>query len=174
MAEFSIARLREEFSYDPETGVITRFKRAQKSGMPPGSPVMHTDQRGYIAVCLDRRKMKGHRVAWAMHYGEWPSRPLDHINGAKTDNRISNLRLADASQNGANTPARARNRTGLKGVSPHKGRYRAQISVRGKYMSLGCYDTKEAAGEAYEKAALEHFGEYSSLARRKKKKGTAA
>lgn len=43
----------------------------------------------------------------------------------------------------------------LKGVTPHRGRWRAQIVVRRKHISLGTFDTPEAAHEAYCKAASE-------------------
>tara|TARA_R110000772_G_scaffold2734_6_gene9836 strand:- start:1284 stop:1628 length:345 start_codon:yes stop_codon:yes gene_type:complete len=32
-----------------------------------------------------------HRVAWGMHYGEWPSGQVLHKNGDNSDNRIENL-----------------------------------------------------------------------------------
>lgn len=33
-----------------------------------------------------------HRVAWFLHYGKWPTKCIDHINGDRHDNRINNLR----------------------------------------------------------------------------------
>jgi hypothetical protein len=59
---------------------------------------------------------------------------LDHVNLDKTDNRITNLRLADSSTNAMNTTANVCNKLGIKGISAIKGtsRYRAVIHIRGK------------------------------------------
>lgn len=81
---------------------------------------------------------------------------VDHINHDPLDNRRANLRLATPSQNNANS-ARRENRTGYRGVYPHRqsGRYVAQISVAGRIKSLGLHDTPEAAALAYDRAATQ-------------------
>lgn len=63
--------------------------------------------KGYIVCTLhdngDRRQIKVHRLIWMSVNGEIPSgMMIDHINGKKGDNRISNLRLADAKLNAKN------------------------------------------------------------------------
>lgn len=94
-----------------------------------------------------------------MTYGDWPS-IIDHINGVPTDNRISNLREATASQNNANRRSRCsfgrgvqRNKTG--------NRYEAKIKIGGKLTYIGSADTPEAAQELYAAKAKEVFGEYA-------------
>ena len=44
-----------------------------------------------------------HRVIWALRYGVWP-KVIDHIDGDKLNNSISNLRSVEHSQNMKNTP----------------------------------------------------------------------
>ncbi|MFW3807799.1 HNH endonuclease signature motif containing protein, partial [Klebsiella pneumoniae] len=51
-----------------------------------------------------------------MHYGEWPVGDVDHINMDKTDNRISNLRLARRRDNMNNLTATKSNKSGFIGV----------------------------------------------------------
>lgn len=87
----------------------------------------------------------------------------DHINGNRIDNRRENLRLVTKSQNMRNQGISARNKTGYKGVSKHQGKYRAYINVEKKQRHLGVFEDKKEAADAYNKAALIYFGEYSRL-----------
>lgn len=151
-----IARLKELIVYEPETGAITwAVSRGRvKSGDPANSP----NGYGYLRVCIDRKSFMAHRVAWAMHYGEWPSKFIDHINGNKSDNRICNLRLATRSENAQNVkrPYRS-NKTGFAGVHYVKalGKYQAQICVNGKTKFLGRFMCVQKAYEVYERAKKE-------------------
>jgi hypothetical protein len=51
----------------------------------------------------------------------------------------------------------------LKGVRPANGRFYAAIRVKGKRVSLGLFKTVEQAAQAYDRAALEHFGRKARL-----------
>lgn len=87
---------------------------------------------------------------------------VDHKNRDKLDNRRSNLRLADSSQNKANSA----NADGShKGVSWHQGKmlWQAYIRVNYEHKHLGCYETVKEAAEAYNKAAMHYFGEFAHL-----------
>ena len=95
----SIERVRELFSYDPETGIITWAKR--RFGVKLGSEA-GTEHKGYKRVKVDSKLIMAHRLAWAIHYGEWPPEELDHVNRIRSDNRISNLREASHSDNMVN------------------------------------------------------------------------
>lgn len=60
--------------------------------------------RGYrkttIEACGHKRWVQVHRVVWEAHNGPIPSGcEIDHINGVKDDNRISNLRLVSHAEN---------------------------------------------------------------------------
>jgi len=95
--------------------------------------------------------------------GEDPPSEIDHRNRVRTDNRWTNLRAADRTTNMANITVRADNKLRLKGAyRDHTGRYRAQIKIGERRIHLGRFDTPEAAHEAYCKAALEHFGDFSA------------
>lgn len=104
-----------------------------------------------------------HVIAWAVFYGDWPKSEIDHINTIKTDNRITNLRLATRGENNRNKGARRDSSVGLKGVTfhPQTGKWRARISSFGRTKSLGLFLSPEDAHAAY-KAEM-HFahGEFA-------------
>jgi hypothetical protein len=110
--------------------------------------------RGYLAVKIRDQSFKVHRVAWALHYGEWPEGEIDHVNGIKTDNRIKNLRDVSTLENGKNRPAQANSSSGVVGVNFHKqsGRWAAKIKVDQKDIWLGLHDTPELAAASRRKA----------------------
>jgi hypothetical protein len=86
----------------------------------------------------------------------------DHIDGDRLNNQRTNLRLAKHYQNGLNQKAPTNNTSGYKGVAWSKaaGKWRALIKVRGKQHYLGLYATAQEAHIAYERAAIEYFGEW--------------
>jgi hypothetical protein len=89
------------------------------------------------------------------------SRVVDHVNGNGLDNRKLNLRLCDIRQNAANMGLSKRNTTGFKGVSEENGRFRARVSSHGREYYLGHFGTAKEAARAYNKKAVELFGEYA-------------
>lgn len=89
---------------------------------------------------------------------------VDHINGNRLDNRISNLRLCTHAENGKNQSLSRRNTTGYKGVkqaSPN--RWQARIRVDGELLHLGLFKTKYEAAKAYNEAALRYHGRFANL-----------
>lgn len=93
-----------------------------------------------------------------------PRLKVDHINHNGLDNRKANLRIANPTENQGNrrkTSAHTASR--FKGVSWHSNRWRARIMRDGIDCVLGYFECEEDAARAYDKAALEHFGEYASI-----------
>lgn len=86
----------------------------------------------------------------------------DHINGDRLDNRRSNLRIATCQQNSANRKAQGKASI-FKGVTLHRGLWRAQICVNLTGIHLGYFLTQRAAAQAYNDAAIELFGEFAWL-----------
>lgn len=68
-------------------------------------------------------------------------------------------------QNMANRPTNKNNASGLKGVywCSQVSRWRATISIGGQRKTLGNFRDKEAAHAAYQRAALEAFGEFANF-----------
>jgi len=144
-------RLREAFNYDPETGVLTwqiRTSNRSHVGKEVGSP----DGQGYRILMLDKCLLRTHRVAFAHYYGTWPTGFIDHINGNRSDNRISNLRDVSNAENLQNNLKPQRNSTtGLRGacVTKYPGVFAAEISANGVRHRLGMFRSPEAAHAAY-------------------------
>jgi hypothetical protein len=93
---------------------------------------------------------------------------VDHINRNPLDNRRANLRFCSRSQNLQNAPVRKKNGVNLKGVWFDKDRhkkgqkcYQAYIQVDKKRRHLGRYYSAKEAGQAYDDAAIELFGEFA-------------
>jgi len=86
---------------------------------------------------------------------------IDHKDRNGQNNQRSNIRICTSSQNGMNSFFRI-GASIYKGVSYHSQnkRWRATINLNGKQISLGCYSKPEAAAIAYNKAAVELFGEF--------------
>lgn len=147
----------DQFTADPETGILM-WKNGRRAGC-----VSHW---GYVKIKLKGKELLAHRVMWEMVNGTIPDgMEIDHRNGVKTDNRISNLRLATPFQNRCNAGKRAHNTTGLKGVFWDKSRAKwvAYIGVNGTQINLGRHITKGLAAVAYAKAALRFHGQFARL-----------
>jgi len=94
---------------------------------------------------------------------------VDHINGNPLDNRKENLRVCTPQQNNMNRRKYNNNTSGYKGVyyqkkpkhmiNEYSKPWRAEI----RRIHIGLYKTKEEAALAYNKKALEVFGEYAQL-----------
>lgn len=87
---------------------------------------------------------------------------VDHINGNTLDNRRENLRLATKSQNGVNT-AKSRGASKYKGVwfRARKRPWVAEIHKDGVKYHLGSYATEDEAAAAYNKKAVDLFGNFA-------------
>lgn len=149
-------RARELFSYDEKTGVL--IWRATDRFRSAGDQVGHIGSNGHLVVSKlgEFGYLQVHRIIWLVFYGENPKGVIDHINGIKTDNRISNLRDVSVQINVQNQrEPHKNNKSGLLGVSWDKkfSKWRAQITItkdgRTRSLNLGRYSTKEQAHSAY-------------------------
>jgi hypothetical protein len=150
----------EHVSYDPATGTFTRLKSVHPGRV--GKPTGFVAHGGYIVVVIGSSRHYAHRLAWLIMTGEQP-KVVDHINRDPSDNRWANLRNGTQAQNTANAGPSKNNKTGFKGVSFQRGRYRATLMYQRKQISLGAYATAEEASNAYKAKAHELWGDYASI-----------
>ena len=87
----------------------------------------------------------------------------DHIDRNGLNNQRFNLRRGTRSQNMANRPTRAS--SGFRGVylARATGLFQAQIRVNNRIKSLGYFDNPSDGAVAYDRAALDAFGEFATL-----------
>ena len=145
------ARLRELLSFDPATGEFTWIGRSGSGHSKPLGKKAGCNVHGYIAIRINGVRHAAHRLAWLYVYGDLPSGVIDHINGDPTDNRIANLRDVSAAVNRQNIRRPAKHSsTGYLGVRRiYGGRFKAVIDHNKKRVTVGCFETAEAAHNAY-------------------------
>jgi hypothetical protein len=121
----------------------------------------YLSNKGYVVARAGGRKLiLMHRVIAAP--GE--QQVVDHRNGDKLDNRLSNLRACSRAENARNRKMHENNRCGTKGVyadiTKKVTRYRAQIRVDGKKISLGSFPSLIDAEHAYKVASAKYHGNF--------------
>lgn len=142
----------ELMSYDAESGVFV-WKKSRR-GVQVGIPLGTCNGHGYLRITVLGQSYYAHRLAWFYVHGEWPEHEIDHINGIKDDNRISNLRKATPQENQRyRFNAQRNSKTGVIGVSWHDKANKWQAHFDGKY--LGVFQSIDDASQAY-KSAKEH------------------
>lgn len=106
-----------------------------------------------------------HRLILGLENGD--KRQTDHIDGNGLNNQKENLRICS---NGQNIRWKGKARKGkytskYKGVNwkPKIKKWIAQICYERNKIHIGCYSVEEDAARAYNKKALELFGEFAKL-----------
>ncbi len=132
-------RLKELFSYNPETGIFSRLKA--RGPCRAGSEAGRDHIAGYRHICIDKQDYLCHRLAFLYMTGRMPVDQVDHINHVRNDNRWENLREAGYEKNSKNKKIYASNRSGINGVAWKKkdAVWHARISIAGEEIHLGSF-----------------------------------
>lgn len=142
-----------KYKYDPDTGHIISRHYKRPIGVCRGN--------GYLTIIIDGKPYMAHRLAWLLTHQRWPEHEIDHINGDRSDNRLSNLREATRQQNMINRRTHKSNKLGVKGVIQVGKRFRAQLWFNGQFVLASMFGTIEEASAAYQAKAAEVFGEWA-------------
>lgn len=154
-----VERLREEVTYDPDTGLFTRRYDGKVLGHKRGG---NAEAGHYVGITVAGKQLYAHRAAWAYMRGIWPTYQIDHRDHDRQNNRWRNLRQATHAEQMMNRKPPRHNKTGLKGVCRHKsGLYAARIRKDGRQRSLGYYSCPAAAHFAYVIEADKLFGDFA-------------
>ena len=160
-----ISWLRDHIHYDPDLGEFrskggTFYFDGSVRRLPKAGVTLNQTRTGagYLEVRFSVVRELAHRLAWALHHGEWPASVIDHIDGNPSNNRISNLRDVSQSVNAQNIKGpKGRSRSGLLGAHSYLGdRFRSSIVVGGVKVYLGTFLTEIEAHEAYLEARRKH------------------
>lgn len=150
--------LRQLLEYDPDTGAF-RWKtrpvewfshcsaghrericnswNAAWAQKDPG----RIDGYGYLIITVNHSHLRAHRIAWCITHGEWPSEQIDHINGDRADNRLSNLRASTHTENQRNMRRSRANTSGVTGVywCGRTKRWKAEVTLRTGKIYVGVF-----------------------------------
>jgi len=142
--KINIKDLKDFLEYCPETGnLFWKNKKTKPAGC------LHK-KVGYKVITISGKQYYQHRVIWAMNHGSWPKNTIDHINGNRLDNRISNLRDVPHFFNMLNQNNAAKtNKCGVIGVRKQRNKWRASIRINGRVTHLGIFEDLEDAKQAY-------------------------
>lgn len=174
-----IDQLREAIKYDPDTGSLTWAHSAPSFYSPnirarwdrdfSGQPALWSiNASGYRSGSFRCAYLSAHHAAWAITHGEW-AWIIDHIDGNRANNAITNLRLADRTSNAWNRKSQAGSCSKYLGVSRKRNRlspkkpWIASISHNETRVFIGTFRTEEDAAKAYDAANWARAGRFAKL-----------
>ena len=157
--ELTQALVRELLDCDYEAGTLTWRERPDdkrfNKQFAGKQAFTYTAKTGYKIGTIIRKVEYAHRIIFLHAHGYLPEE-VDHENGNRTDNRISNLRPANRHINSRNHAKQRNNTSGITGVTWDKSRGKWKAEVLGK--ALGRFATKEEAAAAVESARIKDGG----------------
>ena len=169
------SRLKQVLSYEPGSGTFFWLPRSESefsslraarawAARYEGKRAGHLAASGYRSIRIDYRAHWEHRLAWLYVHGSWPILTIDHLNGDRCDNRISNLRDVAAVVNAENLRHSVRGASGLPlgvffNARKNERPYSASLRISGRSKHLGYFDSPGEAHSAYVAAKrLHHAG----------------
>jgi hypothetical protein len=121
---------------------------------------LYLNCRGYAQFYIGQKPVLLHRHVFGK------DQDIDHVNGDALDNRKCNLRYTTISQNGMNRRKQKKPTSSkYKGVhySKNAKKWHAYLQWRRVPINIGYFVSEDDAARAYNKRALEMFGEFARL-----------
>lgn len=135
--------LTDYLELDPTLPSGLRWKVSPSQRVHAGTPAfISLHHNGYYIGQVKRKSYQAHRVVFYLTYGYWPLF-IDHIDGNRTNNAVSNLREVTKQHNAHNRVCKGYTYCRL------TKKYHAQITVNNVCYSLGRFTTKEEARCVY-------------------------
>lgn len=113
-----------------------------------GDEARAINRHGRRIIKYNGRRWYASRLAWYFVYGYYPKLLIDHINGGRDDNRISNLREVTSRENSQNQKSH-RNGKMIGARKSHGKRWMSNIRIGNKDVYLGTFDTEQEASDRY-------------------------
>ena len=135
-------------------GSVTHKKKGSRWDGAKVGTLHHT---GYLVHTMNGKQYGLHRLVFLFFHGYLPP-AIDHYNQDKSDNSLSNLVPSSATHNGMNRRLNKNNKSGVVGVLFDKRRckWKAQIKVSGKQISIGYFSDKLDAIDARKGAEMKY------------------
>lgn len=141
----TVPTVHEAFLYSD--GVLFHAFNSPKHRIGDAAGFIRPD--GYVQVKYSQKKYFVHRLIWEMHNGAIPDgMEIDHIDGDRSNNLVTNLRIVSRLENARNLKLNRGNKTGIPGVMRANGKYR--VTIGAEY--LGYFESLPEAVAARKKA----------------------
>lgn len=140
--DIPVSQVQSAFEYDPIKGHIfyknpARFNMRATIGARADKLCKRT---GYRFVIFCGRRLRAHRLAFAIFYNRWPDNFIDHKNGDKSDNSINNLQDVTHRENTLRARSRLKKRVSEGGVNIEFGVFRHDPGYKVVKFSHGVYN----------------------------------
>lgn len=125
----------------------------------------YINKKGYV-VASSRYRVKNGHTSLRLHRIVMncpPNMVVDHINHNALDNRKCNLRICTQDENIRNRNPDRHSKSGIKGVYPENGKWRAMISYNRKQYHLGTFSNIQEAIRVRQEAEQRFYGEFANI-----------
>ncbi len=153
-------QLKQLVFYNEDVGEFY-WKSGPKTGELVGIEV-NCGTNIYRRVKLYKRAYYIHVLVWLYFNGVYPTDEIDHKDRNGLNNKLSNLREATRSQQNMNKLTQRNSSSGVKGVTPFKGKWQVHIKKDGFRHYLGLFADFEKAVLVRKKAEEVLFGEFAA------------